>query len=229
MDGERGRFSAPSQVSDLGTAHGSVDLAGSLVGIARQVGAVPADRSKPEEVDGDLRRSKDRVSVVPLDVEAIEPRIQVVRGIRVMLDVDLAALYGVTTGALDQAVDRNPGRFPGDFAFRLTVSETADLKSQTVISNRGRGGRRRSPRALEHGVAMLSSVLRSQRAIAMNILVVRAFVRLRQMQGELRRRLKELGQRLDTELTEIWQVLDALENPPAPLRHPLGFGRETPA
>jgi hypothetical protein len=85
---------------------------------------------------------------------------------------------------------------------------------------------------LEHGVAMLSSVLRSPRAIAMNILVVRAFVRLRQLQGdhaELRRRLKELEQRLDTELTEIWQVLDALENPPAPLRHPLGFGRETPA
>lgn len=156
------------------------------------------------------------------------------RGVRVMLDADLALLYGVTTSALNQAVDRNRARFPDDFAFRLTDTESEALKSQIVISNGGSGGRRRSlPRAFtEEGVAMLSSVLRSTRAVAVNVLIMRAFVRLRRTHGEyteLRQRLEDLEARLGTELTEIWQALDALENPPSLTRRPLGFRPETPS
>jgi hypothetical protein len=193
------------------------------------------DLPKHEEVGIALPRKTKRAQVpAPVESEAVEARIHVVRSVRVMLDLDLAHLYGVTTSALNQAVDRNPARFPPDFAFRLASAETAILKSQIVISNRGWGGRRRSlPRAFtEQGVAMLSSVLRSPRAIAMNVLIMRAFVRLRRMQSdhaELRQRLEELEKRIGTELSEIWQVLDALENPPDPPRRPLGFrpGRTT--
>jgi len=99
-----------------------------------------------------------------------------------MLDADLAPLYGVPTRALIQAVRRNPERFPADFMFRLATVEAAALRSQTVISNIGRRGRRYLPYAFtEQGVAMLSSVLRSQRAIRVNVEIMRAFVRLRRM------------------------------------------------
>lgn len=177
--------------------------------------------------------ARDRTHVpAPDRGETIETRIYVLRGVRVMLDVDLAELYGVPTGALNQAVDRNASRFPDDFAFRLTADEAAGLRSQIVISNRARGGRRSTPRAFtEEGVAMLSSVLHSPRAIAMNVLIMRAFVRLRRIHGEhaeLRQRLEELETRIGEQLTEIWQVLDALENPPAPPRRPLGFRSESP-
>lgn len=170
----------------------------------------------------------------PPTPEAVEARIHIIRGVRVMLDADLALLYGVTTSALNQAVDRNRARFPDDFAFRITTTENKALKSQIVISNGGSGGRRRSvPRAFtEEGVAMLSSVLRSPRAVAVNVLIMRAFVRLRRMHGEyaeLRQRLEDLEARLGTELTEIWQALDALENPPSPPRRPLGFRPEAPS
>jgi hypothetical protein len=100
-----------------------------------------------------------------VSVTEIEQAIHVVRGHRVMLDSDLARLYRVTTSALNQAVKRNPERFPGDFAYQLTTQEFADLKSQIVISKSGRGGRRKSPWVFtEHGVAMLSSVLNSPTA-----------------------------------------------------------------
>ncbi len=179
-----------------------------------------------------MPRSKERLPAVASDAtEAVEARIHVVRGVRVMLAADLAELYGVATSALNQAVDRNPARFPEDFAFRLSAEETERLRSQIVISIRGRGGRRTASRAFtEQGVAMLSSVLHSPRAIAMNVLIMRAFVRLRRMQtdhAELRHRLEELEQRIGTELSDIWQVLDALENPPVPPRRPLGFRPET--
>src|SRR6266851_8865379 len=99
-----------------------------------------------------------------------------------MLDADLAPLCGVPTRALIQAVRRNPERFPADFMFRLATVEAAALRSQTVISNVGRGGRRYLPYAFtEQGVAMLSGVLRSQRAIRVNVEIVRAFVRLRRI------------------------------------------------
>src|SRR4029077_7938765 len=116
----------------------------------------------------------------------IEARIHVIRGERVMLDADLAALYGVTTGRLNEAVQRNHARFPDDFMFRLNAEEAAGLISQIAISkNPGRGGRRKLPFAFtEHGVAMLSSVLRSERAVAVNILIMRTFVRLRRSLNE---------------------------------------------
>src|SRR5262245_23378337 len=112
----------------------------------------------------------------------IDRAIHIVRGQRVILDADLAKLYGVTTAALNQAVRRNSVRFPDDFAFQLHQSEFRDLISQTVISKQGRGGRRKQPWAFtEHGVAMLSSVLRSAQAVRVNVEIMRAFVRLRRL------------------------------------------------
>ena len=124
-------------------------------------------------------------------VERVERRILMIRGEKVMLDSDLAALYGVPTGRLNEAVRRNAARFPPDFMFQLTSEEVENLKdrfgasglrSHIAISKRTRGGRRYPPLAFtEHGVAMLSSVLRSQRAIQVNIAIMRAFVRLRRL------------------------------------------------
>lgn len=113
-------------------------------------------------------------------VDVIDRKIHVIRHQRVLMDADLVALYGVETKALVQAVKRNAARFPPDFMFRLTATEFASLRSQFVTSN-DRGGRRHRPYAFtEHGMAMLSSVLRSRRAIHVNILIMRAFVRLRE-------------------------------------------------
>jgi len=110
----------------------------------------------------------------------VETLIHVIRGEKVMLDRDLAALYDVPTGALNQAVRRNLDRFPEDFMFQLTKEETQNLKSQSVTSSWG--GRRKTPSAFtEHGVAMLSAVLRSDRAVRMSIGIIRAFVRMRQL------------------------------------------------
>jgi hypothetical protein len=202
-----------------------------LVRLCQVIADRPSKR-EPKEVGRNLPRSKERLPAVASDAaEAVQAKIHVVRGIRVMLAADLAELYGVSTSALNQAVERNPARFPEDFAFRLTAEEAERLRSQIVISVRGRGGRRTAPRAFtEQGVAMLSSVLHSPRAIAMNVLIMRTFVRLRQAQSDyadLRRRLEELEERIGTELTDIWRVLDALENPPVPPRRPLGFRPET--
>jgi ORF6N domain len=125
-------------------------------------------------------RRETSAAVIPY--ERIERAIKVVRGQRVILDADLAELYGVTTAALNQAVRRNAQRFPVDFAFQLNPSEFHDLISQTVTSKSGRGGRRKLPWAFtEHGVAMLSSVLRSGQAVRVNIEIMRAFVRLRRL------------------------------------------------
>jgi hypothetical protein len=118
-------------------------------------------------------------AIVPAHVEQ---KILLLRGERVMLDADLAALYGVETRALTQAVKRNRERFPGDFMFQLRAEEAVQLRSQTVISNPSRGGRRYAPYAFtEHGVTMLAAVLQSPRAVLVSIEVVRAFVRLRAM------------------------------------------------
>jgi hypothetical protein len=117
---------------------------------------------------------------LPVPVELIERRIYVIRGQKVMLDRDLAELYEVTTGNLNLAVQRNRQRFPEDFMFRLTPSEHLIL--QSARSNSARGGSRYPPYAFtEHGVAMLSSVLHSERAVQMNILIIRAFMKLRAM------------------------------------------------
>src|SRR5216117_1964768 len=117
-----------------------------------------------------------------LAAQRIERAILLVRAQKVMLDADLAVLYGVPTRVLIQAVKRNSARFPDDFMFRLTAEEAARLRSQLVISNVGRGGRRYLPYAFtEHGVAMLSSVLRSPQAVQVNVAIVRTFVKLREM------------------------------------------------
>jgi len=135
--------------------------------------------------------------------QRIERAILVARGQKVMLDADLAALYRVPTKVLIQAVKRNSARFPKDFMFRLTAEETVRLRSQFVTSNVGRGGRRYLPYAFtEHGVAMLSSVLRSPRAIQANIAIMRAFVRLRALltsNEALARKLDALEKKYDAQ------------------------------
>jgi hypothetical protein len=119
-----------------------------------------------------------------IPVELIERRIYLIRGHKVMLDSDLAELYQVTTKALNQTVKRNLGRFPEDFMFELSSDEADFLRSQTVTSKKGRGGRRYLPYAFtEQGVAMLSSILKSRRAIQVNIAIMRTFVRLRELVG----------------------------------------------
>ena len=120
----------------------------------------------------------------PIDVEQIQRAVLRVRSQNVLLDSDLAALYGVEVKVLNQAVRRNKERFPADFMFQLNANEAASLRSQIVTANARRGGRRTAPYAFtEQGVAMLSSVLRSPRAVRVNIEIMRAFVQLRRMLG----------------------------------------------
>src|SRR5215813_7282297 len=142
--------------------------------------------------------------------ELIEQKIYLIRGHKVMLDVDLAQLYGVTTGNLNLAVRRNPKRFPQDFMFQLSRQETQSLLLQNARA-KGRGGRRTPPYAFtEQGIAMLSSVLNSERAIEVNIAVMRAFVRLRAMlssQADLARRLEKLEQKYDEQFTEVFEAI----------------------
>jgi hypothetical protein len=122
------------------------------------------------------------VSEILVPEELIERRIYLIRGRKVMLDADLATLYQVATKALNQAVRRNSERFPEDFMFQLTPEEAEALRSQFVTSNIGRGGRRYLPYVFtEHGVGMLSSVLSSPRAVQMNIQIIRAFIRMREI------------------------------------------------
>jgi hypothetical protein len=165
---------------------------------------------------------------------AIEKRIFVVRERQVMLDEDLAGLYGVETRVLVQQVKRNEKRFPADFMFQLTKVEAEALRSQFVISNEGRGGRRYAPYVFtEQGVAMLSGVLRSERAIAVNIEIMRAFVELRRVAGsfeELQHRLDQMeldiGARLsehDEQLRQIFEALRQLIAPPPSAKRPVGF------
>ncbi|MCX5900526.1 MAG: ORF6N domain-containing protein, partial [Proteobacteria bacterium] len=115
-------------------------------------------------------------------VELIENKIFMIRGLKVMIDRDLAELYGIPTFRFNEAVKRNRKRFPDDFMFQLTAAEDAALTSQIAISNNGRGGRRSLPYAFtEQGVAMLSSVLNSDRAIQVNIQIIRTFIKLRKL------------------------------------------------
>lgn len=159
-------------------------------------------------------------------VEGIASRIFVVRGLRVMLSHDLADLYGVPTKALLQAMRRNAERFPEDFAFQLSVEEFGALRSQVVTSNRG--GMRYRPYAFtEQGVAMLSSVLRSDRAVAVNIEIMRTFVKLRSMlesNRALAKRLAELEQKVDQQFSDVFDAIRELVTPPdAAAKKPIGF------
>lgn len=181
-------------------------------------------------------RGRAAALVPPVVEQRILDRVHHIRGTAVMLDEDLAVLYGVSTGRLNEAVGRSLSRFPDDFMFRLTAAEATNLKSQSAISSGGHGGRRSTPRAFtELGVAMLSSVLSSRRAIAVNILIMRAFVQLRRAQGhytELRTLIEGLAQKVaghEDLLTQILEVLAALERTPPRTAHPIGFRPAPPA
>jgi hypothetical protein len=159
---------------------------------------------------------------------AIERSIYTIRGERVMLDADLAALYGVTTGRLNEQVRRNLDRFPPDFAFVLTPREAANLISQIAISRSGHGGRRKLPWAFtEQGVAMLSSVLHSPRAVAVNVEIMRAFVRLRGLlatHSDLARKLEVLEQKYDGKFRVVFDAIRLLMAPGvAAERERIGF------
>ncbi|MEX2241365.1 MAG: ORF6N domain-containing protein [Burkholderiales bacterium] len=157
-------------------------------------------------------------------------RIHTVRGHKIMLDADLAQLYRVPTKALTQAVKRNPDRFPPDFMFPLTEQELANLRSQTVTSrsaSREWGGRRAAARAFtEQGVAMLSSVLKSKRAVQVNVEIMRAFVRLRGLvehDRELARRLDDLESRYDRQFKVVFDAIRELMAPPPAPKRRIGF------
>jgi len=167
---------------------------------------------------------------IPPGVEQIGRFILVIRRQRVLLDEDLARLYGVETRSLLQAVKRNLERFPPDFMFELSPAEWTDLRSQSVTSKAGRGGRRYAPYAFtEQGVAMLSSVLNSARAIAVNIEIMRSFVRIRGLlEGDklLARKFERLQRKLaahDQAIVGILAVIRQLMNPPDLKRRGIGF------
>lgn len=181
------------------------------------------------------------VSDVATPAESIAQRIYVMRGVKAMLDMDLAELYGVETKALNRAVKRNLARFPDDFMFQLTAEEYEQFSALTLrcqfgtsktdaVTNDGRGGRRYLPYAFtEQGVAMLSSVLSSPRAVQVNIVIMRAFVRLREVlssQSEFAHRLEELERKVGDHGIEIEAVFDAIrglmDTPNRPKRQ-IGF------
>jgi hypothetical protein len=163
---------------------------------------------------------------VPILSEQVERNILLIRGHRVMLDTDLAKLYRVPTKAINQAVKRNTNRFPVDFMFQLTSEETTALRSQFVTS-KNRGGRQYRPYAFtEQGVAMLSSVLHSERAIQVNIAIMRAFVQLREMIGSnkgLARRLNELEKKYDSQFRVVFEAIRELMAEPESKIKRIGF------
>jgi len=168
-----------------------------------------------------------KANLVP--AELVERRILSIRGQNVIIDTDLAELYGVETRRLNEQVKRNRERFPDDFVFQLSQDEFAALRSQSAISNAGRGGRRTAPYAFtEHGAIMAANVLNSQRAIEMSVFVVRAFVRLRSIlstQVEMLRKLEELENKVgehDEALRSIIQTIRRLMAP-GPKTPKIGF------
>src|SRR5947207_1869345 len=164
--------------------------------------------------------------MTPIPAERIESRIYLLRGHKVMLSPDLAELYEVEPRALMQAVKRNIERFPADFMFQLSQEEFDNLKSRIVISSWG-GVRRATPYAFtEQGVAMLSSVLRSKRAVLVNVEIMRAFARLRQMlvtHVELARKLAALEKNYDAQFKVVFDAIRELMTPPAGKQRPIGF------
>ncbi len=179
---------------------------------------------------------KKNLSLIP--AERIEQVIYVIRGHRVMMDEDLARLYGVPTKRFNEQVSRNINRFPGDFAFRLTLKEWNCLRSQFATSNKGRGGRRYLPYAFtEHGVVMLANVLKSRQAILISVEVTRAFIRLRQVLADQKEVVKEVTelksfvlkhtQKSDQPASggrQVWRAIEKLATPPPPKEQPrIGF------
>jgi hypothetical protein len=174
----------------------------------------------------------------PVPIEQIDGMIRTIRGVRVMLDRDLAKIYGVPTFRFNEAIKRNRHRFPNDFMFQLSRAEFDSLTSQIAISKSGRGGRRSLPYAFtEHGALQAANVLRSPRAVQMSVFVIRAFVKMRETllgTRELAKKLagleKKLTSRLDVHeaaivqvLQEIMQILNPPLPPPEPPRRRIGF------
>ncbi|MGP8033450.1 MAG: ORF6N domain-containing protein [Steroidobacteraceae bacterium] len=170
-------------------------------------------------------------AAAPTRVDDISRSILHLRGQRVILDRDLARIYGVPTRTLNQAVKRNGKRFPEDFMFRLTREEAGFLRSQIVILKRGRGQHRKYPPQAftEHGAIQAANVLSSPRALEMGVFVVRAFVKLREMLAsnkELARKVDELARKLHTHdgaIVDILRAIRELMNPATPTRRPIGF------
>lgn len=167
----------------------------------------------------------------PASLEVIESHILTIRGHRVMLDSHLAELYQVETKNLNKAVKRNPRRFPEGFMFQLTEKEAESLRFQTGTSNAGRGGRRYMPYVFtEQGVAMLSSVLRSDRAADVNVAIMQAFVKMREAMiahKDLSRRLNDMERKYDKQFRVIFDALrELMEPPPVPSKKPIGFVRD---
>lgn len=172
----------------------------------------------------------DSKTLIPIEI--IERRICLIRGMKVMLDSDLAFLYKVPTKALNLAVKRNRNRFPSDFTFQLNNKESEFLRLQIETSKKGRGGRRYLPHAFtEQGVAMLSSVLKSERAVQVNIAIMRAFVKLREIMAthkDLARKIENLEKKYnkhDRDIQIVFQAIKQLIDPPAPKipKEPMGF------
>ena len=151
----------------------------------------------------------------------VESKILLVRGLRVILDSDLAELYGVEVRSLNQQVKRNARRFPDDFVMQLSADEAANLRSQIVISSSGHGGRRSHPYAFtEHGAIMAASVLNSEQAVKMSIFVVRAFIRMREALAnnqKIMSKLSELEQRVDSHDANIQELIEAIRELMEPL------------
>jgi hypothetical protein len=181
---------------------------------------------------------KKKISATPLRMpkrraapaSAVESRILFLRQQRVILDADIAELYGVSVRILNQQIKRNRERFPSDFVFQLTPKEHQDLRSQSVISTGSHGGRRYLPYAFtEHGAIMAATVLNSERAVEMSVFVVRAFVRLREMLATNRKlagKIYQLENRLDTHDSTIQDLIEAIKElvtPPDPPRKRIGF------
>ena len=161
--------------------------------------------------------------------DLIATKIFIIRGKRVMLDSDLALLYGVKTGRLNEQVKRNIKRFPKDFMFQLTKEETLSLISQNATSSWG--GLRKLPRVFtQEGVAMLSSVLNTERAIMVNIQIMRAFVQLRRFiltNTDLRHKIEAMEKKYDKQFAIVFQAIkQLLELPPLPAKKPIGFHRD---
>jgi phage regulator Rha-like protein len=160
----------------------------------------------------------------------VDSRILILRHQRVILDSDLAELYGVTVKRLNEQIKRNRDRFPTDFMFQLTAKEAQILRSQIVTSSKEHGGRRYPPHAFtEHGAIMAASVLNSARAVEMSVFVVRAFVRMREMLAKNRQlaaKINELDRRLETHDTAIQDIVEAIKElmvPEGPSKRKLGF------
>ena len=167
----------------------------------------------------------ENASIVP--VERIESKIYLIRGRKVMLDRDLADLYGVSVKVLNQSVKRNSQRFPADFVFKLSVLEFENWKSQIVTSNSDRMGLRKMPSVFtEQGVAMLSSVLKSDRAIAVNIQIIRTFTKLRELLLEndsLRRKVEAMEKNYDENFKVVFDAIRRLLSDDEQERQEIGF------